>query len=75
MHKNGGKLNVHLDYSIHPKLKLQRKINILVYMTPEWNQSWGGYLDLYDNSSKKKPGELVEAVAPLFNRAVIFDLP
>ena len=25
-HKKGGKLNTHLDYSIHPKLKLQRKL-------------------------------------------------
>ena len=25
-HKNGGRLNPHLDYSIHPKLFLQRKI-------------------------------------------------
>ena len=74
MHKNGGKLNVHMDYSVHPKLKLQRKLNILVYMTPEWDQSWGGFLGLYDNKSKEKPGLLVEAIIPIFNRAVIFDV-
>ena len=74
MHKNGGKLNVHMDYSIHPKLSLQRKLNILVYMTPEWDEKWGGVLGLYDNQSQEKPGELVEAVVPVFNRAVVFDV-
>ena len=74
MHKNGGKLNVHMDYSIHPKLNLQRKLNILIYMTPEWDANWGGLLGLYDNKSKAKPGKLVEAISPIFNRAVIFDV-
>jgi len=31
-HRRGGKLNTHLDYSIHPKLKLERRINILIYI-------------------------------------------
>jgi hypothetical protein len=29
-HKAGGKLNTHLDYSIHPKINMQRKVNIIV---------------------------------------------
>jgi hypothetical protein len=29
IHSGGGNLNPHLDYSIHPKLGLQRKINII----------------------------------------------
>ena len=28
IHKDKGKLNIHQDYSIHPKLNLQRKCNI-----------------------------------------------
>ena len=31
IHSRGGKLNTHLDYSLHPKLGLQRKLNIIVY--------------------------------------------
>ena len=30
-HKRGGKLNTHLDYSLHTKLKLERKLNIINY--------------------------------------------
>ena len=29
IHRQGGKLNTHLDYSLHPKLGLQRKLNII----------------------------------------------
>ena len=72
-HKKGGKLNTHLDYSVHPKLKLQRKLNIIVYLNPRWKEEWGGSLGLWDNKSPEKPGELVSSVWSKFNRAVIFD--
>ena len=41
-HSRGGKLNIHLDYSIHPKLKLERRLNLLIYVTPDWQPEWGG---------------------------------
>lgn len=73
-HKRGGKLNVHLDYSIHPKLKLERRVNLLIYLTPGWDESWGGFLGLWAKASgKNAPGELVETIVPVFNRAVLFD--
>lgn len=67
-HGRGGKLNVHLDYNIHPKLHLQRRLNLIVYLTPGWKPEWGGHLGLY-----KDPDTLVKAVEPKFNRAIIFD--
>ncbi len=74
MHKKGGKLNIHLDYSIHPKLNLQRKLNILIYLTRNWQKNWGGELGLYNNESSEKPGNLIKKIIPLFNRAIIFDV-
>ncbi len=74
IHKNKGKLNTHYDYNIHPKLGLQRKLNIIMYMNPEWKEEWGGSVGLYShNKAENKPEKLVAQVAPLFNRAVIFD--
>jgi len=32
MHAAGGNLNPHLDYSIHPKMGLQRKLNVIIYL-------------------------------------------
>jgi len=73
VHGPGGKLNTHLDYSMHPKLKMQRKLNLIVYLNPNWQQSWGGSLGLWDNSSAREPGDLRKQIPCIFNRAVIFD--
>jgi Rps23 Pro-64 3,4-dihydroxylase Tpa1-like proline 4-hydroxylase len=74
IHANGGKLNPHLDYSMHPKLPYQRKINIIVYLQTQWQSDWGGHLGLYEHdASTNKPGRLVHEIEPLFNRAVFFD--
>ena len=72
--KNGGKLNMHKDYSIHPKLGMERRINLIIYMTPNWNKNWNGGLELWSHDSEKNlPKECVTKIENLFNRAVIFD--
>lgn len=70
----GGKLNVHLDYSIHPKLKLQRKLNLIIYLTEDWDYTWGGNLEFWShNQDTNKPDKKFVTVDNVFNRAVIFD--
>ncbi len=74
IHASGGNLNPHLDYSIHPKLGLQRKVNVIVYLSRELEESHGGHLGLWEHDAAKlQPGTLVKEVAPNFNRAIIFD--
>jgi len=72
IHGPGGNLNPHLDYSCHPKLGLQRKLNIIVYLTEDYQEEWGGHLGLWSDAGGK-PGVLTKEIAPLFNRAIIFD--
>jgi hypothetical protein len=73
-HGPGGRLNPHLDYSIHPKLGLQRKLNLIIYLTEGWEDDWGGGLGLWaKDPATGGPGKLVKEVAPRFNRAVLFD--
>lgn len=72
IHGAGGKLNTHLDYSIHPKLGLERRLNLIVYLNPDWQESWGGALGFWRDDNGR-PGELVKSIAPVFNRAVLFD--
>lgn len=73
-HGPGGKLNTHLDYSIHPKVNKQRKLNIIIYVTKDWGPSWGGALGLWGHDEKtNQPKDLVKKVDSIFNRAVIFD--
>jgi len=74
IHGTGGKLNVHLDYSIHPKLKLQRKLNLILYLTEDWNPEWGGALEFWTHDSRvNRAKDKRVAIENAFNRAVLFD--
>lgn len=73
-HSKRGKLNIHLDYSIHPKLKLERHYNLIVYITPNWQSAWGGGLELWSHNSENRTAkECVTRVENKFNRAILFD--
>lgn len=74
IHGMGGNLNPHLDYSIHPKVGLERVLNIIVYLSPDLKPEHGGYLGLWAHDAEKNaPGDLVAEVEPRFNRAIIFN--
>lgn len=68
---NGAFLNVHVDYNINPKTKYHRRLNVLVYMNKDWKDEYEGHLELWDLTEGKK--DLLEKVAPSFNRCVIFE--
>ena len=73
-HGPGGKLNIHLDYSIHPKLGLERKLNLILYLTHEWKVEWGGGLQLWDHDHEtNSPKSCARTIDNVFNRAVLFD--
>lgn len=74
IHGAGGKLNVHLDYSLHPKLQYQRKLNLILYLSENWDSSWGGNLEFWSHDFVgNQPLKLEKVVECKFNRAVIFD--
>jgi len=74
MHPDGGKLNPHLDYNIHPKLGLQRRINLILYLSQDWQSEFGGHFGLWSNDPvSSRPLRLEKEVEIKFNRAVIFD--
>jgi len=74
IHARGGKLNIHLDYSIHPKTGLQRKLNLIIYLTEGWKTEWGGGLELWSHNNKtNKPLRREVTIDNVFNRAILFD--
>ena len=64
----GGFLKIHADFNVHPKLNIDRRANVLIYLNKEWSEEWGGHLELWDRSMS----ECRKRIAPLFNRTVIF---
>lgn len=70
--KNKGFLGMHTDFNTyyHPTHgKLDRRINLLIYMNKDWKSEYKGDLLMYhpDNISEVKRNQ------PLFNRCVIFN--
>lgn len=75
IHGPGGNLNPHLDYHLHPKLRLVRKLNLIIYLSKDIEPSiHGGHLGLWEHDEQTgQPGRLVKEIEPSFNRAVLFD--
>lgn len=66
--KKGGLLKVHADFNKHPQLKLDRRINVLVYLNKDWKEEYGGDFELWDKNMEK----CEKKILPLFNRMAIF---
>jgi len=68
----GQGLDVHIDFNIDERNMLHRRINLLVYLNKEWEEAWGGAIELHSNPHNPLVDE-VESFLPLFNRAVLFE--
>jgi len=66
--ENGGYLEVHADFNHLKKYNLEPRINLLLYLNKDWKDEYAGELELWDRPTMTKR----KAVAPLFNRTVIF---
>ena len=66
--ERGGYLRVHADFNHYPRLDLQRRINALLYLNRDWQDDWGGHLELWDRTLSRRE----TMIAPVFNRMVIF---
>lgn len=64
----GGFLKVHADFNVHPKLRLDRRLNMLIYLNHGWGEEWGGHLELWDREGRA----CRQRILPTFNRTVVF---
>ena len=61
----GGYLGVHTDFN---KLGgLDRRLNLLIFLNPEWHDDWGGEFELWDSAAP------VLRVLPTWRKAVLFE--
>lgn len=66
---SGGYLNVHADFTAHHTHQdWRRRVNLLLYLNPTWEPSWGGELELWSTDMER----CVERVEPVGNRMLLF---
>ena len=64
----GGLLKVHADFDMHPHLHLHRRLNALLYLNEDWEESYGGALELWNLDMS----HATRKIAPVANRLVVF---
>ena len=53
---------------MHEELRLQRRLNLIVYLNEHWEEDWKGQLELWSRDMSV----CVQRVAPILNRCVVF---
>jgi 2OG-Fe(II) oxygenase superfamily len=66
--KPGGLLKVHADFNKHSQTGLDRRLNLLVYLNKDWEDSYGGHFELWN----KDMSACVKRILPAFNTMVLF---
>jgi hypothetical protein len=66
--ERGGHLKVHADFNRHPRLGLERRLNVLIYLNRDWQEEYGGAFELWNRDMSRCEAR----VLPVFNRCVVF---
>jgi hypothetical protein len=65
-------LDPHLDFNYDEARQLHRRLNLIVYLNPDWREERGGALEV--RSKPRRPEEnQIRAYDPLLNRWVMFE--
>ncbi len=74
-HENlhGQGLDAHVDFNFHPITRQHRRLNLILYLTDEWQDEWGGSIQLHRDPYLPPSEDEIAVVTPLFNRLVIFE--
>ena len=67
--QNGGHLSIHADFNHHKLMNLERRVNILIYLNKDWQEEFGGQIELWDTEMTRA----IQSHDPTFNRCVIFN--
>jgi hypothetical protein len=69
--RSGQDLDAHVDFNRHPVENWHRRLNLIVYFNREWDDAWGGSLELH--SDPRREDNRITRITPLYNRCVIFE--
>ena len=64
----GGYLGIHADFNFHKQMYLERRLNILIYLNPDWKAEYGGSFEVWTDDLKTR----VAQFPPTMNRMCCF---
>ncbi len=65
---NGGHLDIHADFNVHKQMRVERRLNVLIYLNRDWQEDWGGCFEVWDKDMTRQEAKF----APTYNRMVCF---
>lgn len=65
---SGGKLDIHADFNALIKHKLERRVNLLLFLNDDWDPEYGGHLELWSRDMNQCSAK----IAPRLGRMVVF---
>lgn len=67
--RKSGFLGIHADYNYLGDLRLDRRLNCLLYLNPDWKEEYGGHLGLWNADVTR----CEKKILPIANRLVIMN--
>ena len=68
---HGQKLDTHVDFN-YDNFNNHRRLNILIYLNKDWENSWGGCLELHSNP-RDIENDYIKTIFPTLNNCAIFE--
>lgn len=73
-HENlhGQELDAHVDFNYDEAQKLHRRLNVIVYLNKDWQEEWGGAIEIHSNPRDPENNQ-IRTLNCIFNRCVMFE--
>src|SRR5271163_1355851 len=65
----GGHLDIHADFNFHSEMRVERRVNVLIYLNKGWREEYGGCFEIWDQTMSR----CCKRVVPAFNTCVVFN--
>ncbi len=62
----GGKFAIHIDFTRHVDTQLDNRLVFITYLNKDWQEKWGGSLELWTSSA------CIKKIVPVFGRSILF---
>jgi len=62
-----------VDFNYHPITRQHRRLNLIVYLSEEWRDEWGGSIRLHRDPYLPPSQDEIVTITPRLNRCIIFE--